>query len=380
MPIFRRWKMKFVCPKTSLGNALAALSRIIPTRPAHPILNCFMMFTKDNNLVLQATDLELGLTVTIPAEMSSEGCTVVAGRHLTDLVRRLPDCDLMIQIVEETGQLEILYGKSAAHISTLAPTDYPALPAMPAQNKIIIDGNIWKSVLKKILIAAAPQEVRPNYAGVYINLQSGSLKLVATDTYRLAYLTMPYQGDTPDFSLFVPVRPLNEVSRLLEDEQQLEISWDQSLIAFHTKTFTMTARLMDAQFPAYEKVIPKQFQLRVRVNKDFLNAALERAALFNETPSGQAVVDLKIEAGTLYISAESTQVGSIKEEIPLAGVDGVECGALFTTRYLLDPLKVIDHAEVTLCLNGPSEPAVYLDEEGEAYLHLILPVRRLIET
>ncbi len=371
--------MKIRCSRTVLANALSALSRIIPTRAAHPILSGFMIFTKDDTLVLQATDLELSLTINIPVEVESEGCTVVTGRHLTELVRRLPDGDLTIQLLEDTQQLEILYGKATVHISTWAVADFPAIPSLPEQNKIAMEGARWKRILRKVTVAAASQEVRPNYAGVYIQFQFGQLKLVATDTYRLAFLSLPYQEEIPDFALFVPVRPLGEVSRLLDDDQQLEIFWDQATIGFQTKVFTMTARLMDAQFPNYEKVIPKEYRLRIGVDKELLISTLERAVLFNELPSQQAVVDLKIEEGILTISAEAAQVGSIREEIPLTSAEGESCEALFTTRYLLDPLKVIDQDKVSLCLNGSREAAVYLEDGDESYLHLILPVRRLTD-
>ena len=369
--------MKIHCSKSALSSALSALSRIIPARAAHPILNGFMIFTRDDTLVVQATDLDLSLTMTIPAEVEIEGCTVVAGRHLTELVRRLPDGGLTVQLIDDTQQLEVLYKKASVRINTWVPAEFPSLPTPPTLNRVAIDGSLWKNILKKVAIAAAPQEVRPNYAGVYMQFQSGQMKLVATDTYRLAFLVIPYQGEISDCALFIPVRPLSEVSRLLGDDQQLQIFWDQSTICFQTETFTMTARLMDAQFPAYEKVIPKENRLRIRIDKELLNSTLERAALFNELPSQQAVVNLRVEAGVLFISAEAAQVGSIKEEIQLISSDGEETEALFTTRYLLDPLKVIDQEEVLLCLNGPRYPAVYLEDGDVSYLHLILPVRRI---
>jgi DNA polymerase-3 subunit beta len=371
--------MKIRCSKTTLVNALSALTRITPTHAAHPILSGFMIYTRDETLVLQATDLELSLTIIIPAEVEREGCVVVTGRHMTELIRRLPDVALTIQLLEETQQLEIIYGKDAVHINTWAVADFPALPSLPTQNKITMEGAKWKRILKKVIVAAASQEVRPNYAGVYIQLQSGLLKLVATDTYRLAFISLTFQEESPDFTLFIPVRPLGEVGRLLEDEEQLEIFWDQAVVGFQTRTFAMTARLMDAQFPAYEKVLPKAYRLRIKVEKELFNATLERAVLFNELPAQQAVVNLRVDEGILYIAAEAAQVGNIKEEILLADSEGEPCDALFTTRYLLDPLKVIDQEEVTLCLNGSREPAVYLEEGEESYLHLVLPVRRLTD-
>ncbi|MGD0152762.1 MAG: DNA polymerase III subunit beta [Thermacetogeniaceae bacterium] len=371
--------MKVRCSKSVLNNALSSLSRITPTRPVQPILGGFMIFTRDDTLVLQATDLELSLTIVIPAQVENEGCIVVTGRYLMEIVRRLPDGDLTLQFDDINQQVEILYGNASAHINTLAPSDFPSLPATPSQNRIIMDGNRWKNSLIKITFAASPQEIRPNYAGVYMEFKSGYLKMVSTDTYRLALLTMPYECNNSEITLFVPVRPLGEVIRLLEDEQQLEIIWDQTIISFQTKKFTLTARLMDAQFPAYERVIPKECRLRIKINKALLNDTLERAALFNELPSQQSVVDLKVDAGTLFISAQSSQMGSLNEEIVLGCAEGEETQAAFTTRYLLDPLKVMEQEDVVLCLNGPREPAIYLEEGEESYLHLVLPVRRLLD-
>ncbi len=372
--------MKVRCSKSVLNNALSSLSRITPTRPVQPILGGFMIFTRDDTLVLQATDMELSLTMIIPAQVEIEGCIVVTGRYLMEIVRRLPDGDLTLQLDDINQQVEILYGgKASAHINTLAPSDFPSLPVAPSQNQIVMDGNRWKNNLRKITFAASPQEIRPNYAGVYMEFKSGYLKMVSTDTYRLALLTMPYEYEHSEITLFVPVRPLGEVIRLLEDDQQLEIIWDQTVINFQTKKFTLTARLMDAQFPAYERVIPKECRLRIKVNKELLNDTLERAVLFNELPSQQAVVDLKVDAGTLFISAQSSQMGSLNEEIILGCAEGEETQAAFTTRYLLDPLKVMEQEDVILCLNGPREPAVYLEEGDESYLHLVLPVRRLLD-
>jgi DNA polymerase-3 subunit beta len=336
-----------------------------------------MIFTREDSLVLQATDLELSLTVIIPAQVEVEGCTVVTGKHLTELVRRLPDEDLTLQIVEETQQLEINYSKAAAHVNTWSAGDFPALQPAPTQNEIIMPGTKWKKIMRKISFAAASQEIRPNYAGVYVQFEPELLKAVATDTYRLALFYLPYRSEAVGTALFIPVRPLHEVSRLLGDEQQLSIKWDQAVIAFQTESFVLTARLMDAQFPAYERVIPKGFKTRLRIDKEQLSDCLERALLFIENPGQQAVVDFKVEADVLCLSAQAVQVGSLKEEIPLLGLDGEEEKRLtFTSRYLLEPLRAMDSSEVVLCLNGPGKPAVYLEEGEEYYLHLVLPVQR----
>jgi DNA polymerase-3 subunit beta len=381
--------MKFRCSRAAIVDALVALTRIIPGKAVSPVLTGFMINARGETIVLQATDLDLGLTMVVPAQVEKEGSAVVTGRHLTDLVRRLPEGELTFQLLQKTQQVEILYGKDSVRINTFAPSDFPALPSVQARDSgklgsadnpagsIAMKGDSLKRILSKVLISAAPHEVRPNYAGVYIHLSSGRLNFVSTDTYRLARLTLPFTEEADDFAIFVPVRPLGEVSRLLEDDQQLEMLWDRTIISFQTESFTLTARLMDAQFPAYKRVIPEGRRLRIRVNRKLLSATLERASLFNEMPSQQAVLDLKVEGETLFITAESSKVGSLKEEIALDSVEGDESDGIFTTRYLLEPLKVMDRDVVTLCLNGARDPAVYVEDGDESYLHLILPVRRV---
>ncbi len=373
--------MKIQCTREDLAQAMAALGRIVPSRASLPILNGCLMFTQDGMLVMQSTDLDLSLTIKIPVMVQQEGSTVVPTRYLLDLMRRLPDGEVDLNWNDLSNQLEITYNnnRSSIRLNTWSPADYPSIHPRARGNSLKIDGKMWKNIIKKVIFAAASREIRPNYAGVYFHLREGQLNLVATDTYRLSLLTLPYpiDIDPSETGFFVPTEAITEASRLVEDKDHLEITWDLKLVSFQTERFVLTSRLIDAQFPSYEKVIPGSAEMEVYADREALEACLERASLFVAPPEHFAVTELKVGDSTLCIAAQAAQVGSICEEIPVEGPIEGECVASFNTRFLLDPLKAMDQQKIKLCLNGPSGPVVYLEKGDASYLHLVLPVCRV---
>ncbi|MDH7577661.1 MAG: DNA polymerase III subunit beta [Bacillota bacterium] len=367
--------MKVRCSRNQLAPAVAHLGRIVPARTALPILNGLLVTAEEDRLILQSTDLELSLTIAVPAQVEIQGKTVVLTRPFDNLVRRLPEGELNLVWSEINQQVEICYNQGRTFINTWPASDYPSLLQNPAGEGIIIEGSKWKNIIKKVLFAAAPQEVRPQFAGVYFQLKEECLTLVATDTYRLALFQLPFPGSrTAD--LFIPVRALGEVNRLLEDKEQLEISWEQNMISFQTPRFTLTTRLLESQFPAYEKVIPEKDELSVEVERAKLISALERASLFIAPPETYAVAELKVEAASIQLTAQALQVGSLSEEIPLKSAPAGEGQASFNAHFLLEPLRVMESREITLSLNGSQGPAICREEDGGSYLHLVLPVCR----
>ncbi len=383
--------MKVYCSRKVLAPAITSLSRILPTRPALPILNGFLVTAKEDYLIFEGTDLELSLKITVPAKIESGGQIVVPARTFVDLIRRLPEGELNFIWDEKKQQIEVLYAQAGqVNLNTWPASDYPPLQHLSLSKKgLAIEGLKWKNIIKKVLFAAAPQEVRPNYAGVYFQLKENVCKLVATDTYRLALFELPFSGlpeqagKLEEEALFIPIRALGEVSKLLEDKERLEIAWDQKLVSFQTPRFTLTTMLLNAQFPACEKVIPKQNELTVEIERTALLAALERASLFVAPPDTYAITELKIEGTSLFLSAQALDVGSLSEEIILKNTPGGKTQAclsgrqvFFNTHFLLEPLKVMENQEITLSFNGSRGPAVFREEGEGSYLHLVLPVCR----
>lgn len=370
--------MKAICERQELLQGLSALSRIVPARPSSPVLGGCLIFTGDEEIVLQGTDLDLSLTVKVPAEVRDHGSFVVPVRHFLDLVRRLPEGSVGMEWSGRGSRLEVRYREGASvRLDVWEAEEFPELQPRALENGMRLEGELWKGLIKRVAFSAAAREVRPNYAGVYLEAKEGELVLASTDTYRLSVLRMPYCFEEPaEGGILIPTHAISEAVRLVGDEEQLELSWDRRVVSFQGERFVLTTRLIDARFPAYESVIPESSELEVLVDKELLEPCLERASLFVEPNERFAVTEMRVGGGLMRISAEAAQVGSLYEEIPVECEGSGECLAYFNTRFLLEPLRAIEQQRIKVCLNGSGGPLVYQEDMGFSYLHLVLPVRK----
>ena len=367
--------MKVICQKDELAAALTSLCRIIPNKTNLPILNGCLFEACDQTLTLKCTDLEITMEIMIPAQVEEDGSTVVLARYLADLVKRLPGEEVVLSWNEENNLLDINYGASSSKLHTWRAADFPPSREKPAERKVYFQGGLWKRITRKVLSAAAQQEARINYAGVYVQFLEENIKLAATDAYRLAVIKIPNNSCIKDCDLFIPGNALIEVNRLAADGDELEIAWDEGLICFSSQNFVLTSRLINSQFPNYEKVIPEQPELTIEIDKNSLQTALERASLFISPDEHYAIASLQVDNDLLTVRAHAVDVGSLQEEIPLISPVGGKCRVEFNAKYLLEPIQVLDQERVTICFNGERGPAVYKEEnEDESYIHLVSPV------
>lgn len=367
--------MKIICTKNDLSPALISVCRIIPSRTNLPILNGCLLTARDQTLTLQCTDLELTLEISIPAQVEEEGKTVVLTKYFSDLVRRLSGEKISLSWSEESKLLEVSCGSALSQLHTWMAADFPALPERPIENIINCQGARWKKHTNKVLTAAAQRDVRINYAGVYVSFEDEQIQMAATDAYRLAFTKIPNSSGIKGIDLFIPERALVEVNRLAADGDDLEISWDQGTIYIAAQDFKLTSRLINSQFPNYEKVIPAESELEIEVPRDILLTTLERASLFVSADEHYAVAGLKVDQDQLTVTAQAAEVGTLEEIITLEKPASKQCEARFNAKYLLEPLQVMEKDKVILRLNGSSGPAVYIEEEEEEYyLHLVSPV------
>lgn len=369
--------MKISCRRESLTSALAAACKVVPARPSAPILSGCLIYTDDKGLVIQSTDLEVSLTLWIPAHVEEEGCVVVPVRYLYDLLRRIPDEELSLSWNEENRLLEVTYGSSLSRLHTWMAEDFPPLQARAVGQELNLPAARWKSCAGKTLFVVSQQEAAFNYSGVYFRFLDEEIHVAATDAYRLALFKMANESSVKGTSILIPGRALGESAKLAEEGENLVITWDDQAVSFSGASFLLTTRLIDSGFPDYEMVIPSDPLLEVQVERKRLLDTLERASLFVSQREHYALACLKVEGDKLTVAAQADEVGSLKETIPLEEGAGNSCEASFNASYLLSPLHVMEQEKVSLSLNGPSGPAVY-QEEGDdgSYLHLVSPVCR----
>ena len=243
---------------------------------------------------------------------------------------------------------------------------------------VTVNADLFINAIKQVSIAASHDISRPIFTGILLEFSDNNiLKLVATDTYRLAYREIILPGTlVNNFSCIIPSRALGEIGKIFwSDDNQIEISFADNQVLFKVDSTILVSRLIEGQFPNYNQVIPKDYSSRIRVlTKDLLNSA-ERASLLarDEFKNRSNVIKLNISGNNLTVTSKSAEVGNLHEELPIYLGEPAEIA--FNARYLIDVLKVIDQEEIHLDLTGSLSPGIIRPAEDKHVLFLVLPIR-----
>lgn len=363
--------MKIICTRQNLIQGVATAQRGVSTKNPMPILSGILLMAKDNQLEFKATDLEMGIQCTIPANVQEEGSIVLPAKYLGEIVRKLPDTPIQIE-TEQGFNAVIRYGQSEITINGFEAEEFPAFPVPHGNNTFHLPEDELKEILRQILFAASTDENRPVFTGVLIEITEGNLRLVATDTHRLALREEKVNDILENVSVIIPGKTLNELSRVIgTPDRSVDISLGDNQVIFSMEDTSLVSRLIEGQFPNYRQVIPQGYKTRLRIKTKDLLEALERASLLARV--GTQIVRLSLETDKVILFA-NTEVGRIHEEVPIF-LEGETMQISFNAVYLIDALRAIGSENIYLELTGPLSPGILRPVEGDHYLSLVLPVR-----
>lgn len=367
--------MKLTSPKRVFYEALQSVSRAIATRSTLPILGNVFIEARGGQIKLVTTDLEIGMTCVLPFEGGEEGAVTVPERILQDVVGNLPDAELTLS-ADERNLLTVSSAKSQYTIHGLPADEFPVLPQVANGTALSMPGPVLRDLIKKTIFAASTDESRAVLTGCLFNWDGSMVTMVATDTHRMPVKRVPVAGsvDTP-ISVIVPARALQEVLRLLGgSEEPVDVVVSENHILFKFGRVQLLSRLIEGQFPAYERVIPATPTKHMVVNRQQFFEAVRRASIVARAESNKII--LKSVDSTLEISAKTTEVGMAHEEIPIS-LEGEAVEIAFNAEYLQDVLAVLDTETVEVGLSGPLNPGL-LRAEGEGdYAYVVMPMNML---
>ncbi|HEY3379822.1 MAG TPA: DNA polymerase III subunit beta [Armatimonadota bacterium] len=367
--------MKFTCPKRLFHEALQSVSRAIATRSTLPILGNVLLEVRDGQLKLVTTDLEIGMTCVLPLDGGIEGAVTVPERILQDVVGNLPDAELTIS-ADERNLLTVSSGKSQYTIHGLPADEFPILPQVPSETMLSVPGPVLRDLVRKTLLAASTDESRVILTGCLLSWDGQKATMVATDTHRLAVKHAPVTGQfSQPVAVIIPSRALQELLRLLgNSEEPVEVRVGESQVLFAVGRVHLVSRLIEGQFPAFERVIPQDTQKHMVVNRQQLFEAVRRASIVARAESNKLI--LRSVDATLTISAETGEIGKAYEEVPIS-LEGEPVEIAFNAEYLQDVLTVLDTETVEIALSGPLNPGL-VTANGEAdYQYVVMPMQML---
>ena len=359
------------CIGLELSDAFLKVSKAISNKVTNPILEGIKISAEDNELTLSATDTDLSIEKKIKADVKVEGETVVPGKFITEFVKKLSNSDIELE-VNDKNQLLIRYDGNESIIQCYNPVEYPGFKKLKTDEWFGISQKNLKSLISKTIFSVAMDDSRPILKGVLFDIDQKQVTAVALDGYRLAMVKKKVSSNIKK-QIVVPTRSLNEISKLLdENDEIINIYIDSNAIMIDTSDTKIISRLLEGDFVNYKQIIPMNYETFVIVNKSQLEDTLERVSLLSKIGQNN-FVKLDIKEASVNLTSNS-EIGNIKEKIS-AVLNGKDVTIAFNPRFILEALKSNTEEFVKLCLNSSSNPCVIVPTEGDEFLYLILPVR-----
>lgn len=371
--------MKVTVERAQLLKSLGHVHRVVERRNTIPILANVLIRAEKAKLALKATDLDLEVNETVPADVGAGGATTVPAHMIYEIVRKLPDgAQVVLESTGDRAVLTIRAGRSRFTLQTLPESDFPDLNAGDMTHSFKLAAADLKRMIDKTQFAISTEETRYYLNGIYLHAVTGgkseTLRAVATDGHRLAQYEIALPAGAKGMpGVIVPRKTVGEVQRLIEDtEAEIAIELSQAKIRFTIGEVVLTSKLIDGTFPDYARVIPLGNDKELKVDKSEFEHAVDRVSTVS-SERGRAV-KLSMADGRLTLSVTNPDSGSATEEIEVDyGADPLDIG--FNSRYLLDIASQIEGETALLKLSDPGSPTLIQDKDAKGALYVLMPMR-----
>jgi DNA polymerase-3 subunit beta len=363
--------VKLRCERDVLVDALSSAGRAVAGRSGAPVLSGIRLEVAGDNLRVTGTDLDLTIEVAVTVNGDGDGVVVAPGRLITDIVRALEPGAVVLEAGDE--DLRITSGRSQFSVHTHPAGEFPRLP-QPSGASVTLPPEGLAEALRQVTRAASGEDSRPILTGVLMAAEAGGLRLVATDSYRLAVRDLEGVGILGEGEkVLVPSRALNELQRLLGSataEVSLRLgAHDATFSAGHV---TLVTRLIEGEFPNYRQLIPSAYPNRLVVGREALGDAVRRVKLLARDAT--TPVRLALRPDGVELTVITTDWGTATEDVD-AKYEGAEMTVAFNPTYLVDGIEAMTSDEVTLDTLDPLKPATLRPVDAGGYLYLLMPVR-----
>jgi DNA polymerase III subunit beta len=362
--------VKFRCEREILAEALATASRGATSRTGTlPVLSGVRLDVDGDKLTVTGTDLELTIRLVIAVGGDRDGSAVVPARLVADIVKALPAGAVSVTLGDD--DMSISAGRTQFSVRPLSLADYPA-QVEPDTEPVVLASAQVADALRQVVRAASNDDARAVLTGVLWASEENGVKMVATDSYRLAVRDLP-QTNMLDAGqkVLVPSRALNELQRVLAGTDELTVRLGAREAVFEAGTTRLTTRLIEGEYPNYRNLLPPSYPNVLTVGRDALLEALRRVKILAQDATP---VRLSLGPDTLQLTAITQDVGNATEEID-ASYEGAEMTVAFNPEYLAAGVDAVEGDEVTLSTLDPMKPAVLRGVGHDEYLYLLMPVR-----
>jgi DNA polymerase III subunit beta len=371
--------MRVTVERAALLKALGHVHRVVERRNTIPILSNVLLRAEEGSLRLRATDLDIEVTETIPADITEAGSTTVPAYMIYDIVRKLPDgAQVSLEMTADMGQMQIRSGRSRFMLQALPESDFPDLAAGELPHHFTLAAADLKKLIEKTQFAISTEETRYYLNGIYLHtIDSGGslvMRAVATDGHRLARVELPAPNGSEGMpGVIIPRKAVAEIVKLVEDgSESITVELSSAKVRLTFDGVVLTSKLIDGTFPDYQRVIPAGNDKILVVERGDFAKAVDRVSTIS-SERGRAV-KLALGEGRLTLTVNNPDSGSATEEIEV-DYDNAPIDIGFNARYLLDITSQLDGDTALFKLADAGSPTVIQDSEGAPALYVLMPMR-----
>ncbi len=364
--------MELTFEKDDLLHSLQVLQGVASGRTTLPILSNVLIQTADGKIECIATDLEVGIKIKVEGTIQEDGGITVSAKKLADIVKELPDDKPIHLATTANDRVEIACGDGVYKIIGLPDEEFPQLPSVDGDS-LTLDGDTLRDLLHKTEFAAATEDVRYFLNGLYFNFFPDKTEVVATDMRWLALAHCePLTSSERVKGFIIPLKAVKEIARTFAESAGVQISIFENQILFADENATLTTRLVEGDYPPYQKIIPESTEGRVVVSKEQMLHAARRVALLSN-PKNYAIA-LEINTEQVQISAKTPELGEAYEPIPVETGNGrIRIG--IDARLLIGTLGHIETESIAIEFRSEVEPIVFKPIGEENHTCLVMPMR-----
>ncbi|MDK1029687.1 MAG: DNA polymerase III subunit beta [Anaerolineae bacterium] len=374
--------MKVTILQENLARGLGIVSRAVSPRSSLPVLANIMIATDEGRLQLSATNLEIGITCWIQAQIEEEGSTTVPARTFVDLVNALPGDKVLLNLDSSTETLNVRSGTSTNDIKGIDAQEFPPLPVPDMDGAVQLNVADFKEMVHQVAFVASTDEARPVLMGVLVIVDKDQITMAAADGFRLSVRTTKLDVSvTEKINIIIPARALTELARIASESDKvitMAIPKGRGQVIFRLNDVELVSQLIDGTFPDYQQIIPQSYKSRTLISTASFLKACKQAEIFAREGTNVARLDIKpakgeMEPSEIEISAVSEETGK-NETIVEATVDGDGVIIAFNVKYLREALEVINTPNVALETSAANAPGVVRPVGEDGFLHVIMPM------
>lgn len=362
--------MKFSINQSELLNALTVVQKGISQRSTLPILAGVYVETRGDEVSFQTTDLEMSVQYTAAALVEVAGAAVLPGKLFIDIVKNLPDAAVHIEATDDGAVISC--ESSSFSIRCLNAADFPGFPEILPEQQISVPFEAFSTMARKVCRVVSKDESRMILTGVLIAVEEGVLRLVATDSYRLAVTEHPLENAQADFSAVLAGGFVSDLAGLPKTGEDISFALAENQIIVSYADTVFVNRRIEGKYPNYKQLIPASYETRCLIGRSALSSAVKRASLLDSSGSQ---VKFSINAASQTVQLNTTQEVGSTQEIVRAQVEGEDVEIGFNSFYVIEGLTAMESSEVSFELQGSLKPGILKGSGDENYLYLVMPVR-----